>query len=735
MAVMDERIGMISEIEKLGLADKYNKALEYFNNNEKPDQDLCPEVVQYWKNTEGNVYYGNITGKRSKYEDEVLSSNTDRSNIGMNSYYREHYKRTPSSYGYEGFYVRYIKELDALEFSVIRMDGTRGKDGERREWNFSKCERYISYRNDTNIYSEGYGVYIGRKYWNKELVDVMGQHLSDAQNRRAIAKELLKFSDNMVCVDYQKKELADPWLWSVRECYKKNFIPRSKKKSATTDVMNIELADVEFNVINNEVATVHFEKVNDDWFVFRFSRLNYDWHTQLYSVEKEGLRIYIPNNTKDKLIITESYNDNWNRTNVAAERLQLMGWRSTKRIDIVEKDNLSECIRTKYVKDIIDWTTTTGIKMFIDCFRHPVIEQMVKIGLNRMAKAIMDNDGIPSTIKYFFGVKERKQPIYKLLGISKGIVKKLKELDNGNYQLRAIRELKKMFGVDISSLSTKTLDEFGFLFDDNFWDRANVCSLKDIVRGYTYSYYWRNNDDGANVKYDDGVVDRLIHAIRVSNKSKADNASYDIEVFTLVKDINRMNRDAFEAGIDTEDYRCKHDLEIIHDNLVTIRNIREEEQRARWNEREKERLEKTRKQFEKLQEERIEKFEEIGDEFAVIVPKELNDLVVEGSRLHHCVGSYVEKHGRGDTNILFLRKTDEIDTPFYTVEVTNGDYVVQVHGSHNKWLGNDPEAIPFLYQYFKKHNFRFDNNLLLNLGAGYGASKDKLSEDYLVGVA
>lgn len=729
MAVMDERIGRISEIEELGLADKYNKALEYFNNNEKPDQDLCPEVVQYWKNTEGNVYYGNITGKRSKYEDEVLLGNAS-----TGSWYREYYKRTPSSYGYEGFYIKYIKELDALEFSVLCMDGTRGKDGEKREWNFSKCERYISYRNDTNIYSDKYGVYIGRKYWNKELVDVMGQHLSDAQNRRAIAKEFLKFSDNMVCVDYSKKKIDDPWLWSVRECYKKNFIPRSKRKSAATDVMNIELEDVDFDVIDNEIATAHFEKVNDDWFVFRFARLAYDWYTKIYSVEQEGFRIYVPNNTKDKLIITESYSGNWNRTTVAAERLQLMGWRSIKRIDIVEKDNLSECIRTKYVKDIIDWTTTTGIKMFIDCFRHPVIEQMVKIGLGDMAKAIMDNDGTPSTIKYFFGVKEKKQPIYKLLGISKGVVKKLKELNNGNYQLRAVRELKKMFGVDISSLSTKTLDEFGFLFDDNFWDRSNVRTLEDLVRGYSFGY-WHNSGDCANEKYSDEYVDKIIHAIRVSNKSKTDNVSYDIEVFTLIRDIYRMERDAIEAGIDTEDYRCKHDLEIIHDNLVTIRNIREEEARARWNEHEKERLEKTRKQFEKLQEERIEKFEEVGDKYAIIVPKELNDLVVEGSRLHHCVGSYVERHGRGDTNILFLRKTDEIDTPFYTVEVTNGDYVVQVHGSHNKWLGNNPEAIPFLYQYFKKHNFKFDNNLLLNLGAGYGASDEKLSEDYLVGVA
>ena len=59
------------------------------------------------------------------------------------------------------------------------------------------------------------------------------------------------------------------------------------------------------------------------------------------------------------------------------------------------------------------------------------------------------------------------------------------------------------------------------------------------------------------------------------------------------------------------------------------------------------------------------------------------------------------------------------------------DKVVQIHGKYNRWLGNDPEAIPFVYEYLTKINAKFDKKQLLNTGTGYNPGRTNLNERYL----
>lgn len=46
--------------------------------------------------------------------------------------------------------------------------------------------------------------------------------------------------------------------------------------------------------------------------------------------------------------------------------------------------------------------------------------------------------------------------------------------------------------------------------------------------------------------------------------------------------------------------------------------------------------------------------------------KELNE---EGKQLHHCVGTYGEKHASGKSAIFFIRRVDEPENPFFTLEL------------------------------------------------------------------
>lgn len=71
-----------------------------------------------------------------------------------------------------------------------------------------------------------------------------------------------------------------------------------------------------------------------------------------------------------------------------------------------------------------------------------------------------------------------------------------------------------------------------------------------------------------------------------------------------------------------------------------------------------------------------------SDGLMIIVPKRLDEILREGRELKHCVGSYVNQVAKGQTTILFVRKVDEPDTPFYTIEYKDTD-VHQLRGLQN----------------------------------------------------
>lgn len=71
------------------------------------------------------------------------------------------------------------------------------------------------------------------------------------------------------------------------------------------------------------------------------------------------------------------------------------------------------------------------------------------------------------------------------------------------------------------------------------------------------------------------------------------------------------------------------------------------------------------------------------------------ELIDEGSALHHCVASYAKKHLSGQTVIFFIRKKNEPDKPFYTLEYNpRTESIVQCRGLHN--CGKTPEVEAFV---------------------------------------
>ena len=61
-------------------------------------------------------------------------------------------------------------------------------------------------------------------------------------------------------------------------------------------------------------------------------------------------------------------------------------------------------------------------------------------------------------------------------------------------------------------------------------------------------------------------------------------------------------------------------------------------------------------------------------------PQELRN---ESRALNHCVRTYIDKVARGQTSILFIRRTDRPQVPYFTLELAPDGHVVQCRGDHN----------------------------------------------------
>ncbi len=95
--------------------------------------------------------------------------------------------------------------------------------------------------------------------------------------------------------------------------------------------------------------------------------------------------------------------------------------------------------------------------------------------------------------------------------------------------------------------------------------------------------------------------------------------------------------------------------------------------------------------------ERQYKFE--ADGIIIRPPYSAGEIVAEGKMLNHCVGGYTESHAQGGTTILFIRKADRPDIPFYTLECHN-DKVIQCRGKRN--CSPTPEVEKFMKKWKKK---------------------------------
>lgn len=66
----------------------------------------------------------------------------------------------------------------------------------------------------------------------------------------------------------------------------------------------------------------------------------------------------------------------------------------------------------------------------------------------------------------------------------------------------------------------------------------------------------------------------------------------------------------------------------------------------------------------------------------IVLPTSPEELAAEGRALHHCVGSYADRVANKECIIVFVRRCDKPQEPYYTAEIRDGR-VVQLRGLKN----------------------------------------------------
>lgn len=84
--------------------------------------------------------------------------------------------------------------------------------------------------------------------------------------------------------------------------------------------------------------------------------------------------------------------------------------------------------------------------------------------------------------------------------------------------------------------------------------------------------------------------------------------------------------------------------------------------------------------------------EEFTKGLMVMLPADTQEkLNIESAILHHCVRTYGDRIAKGKCWIWFIRKTNDRDTPFYTLETDTDGHMRQCRGLHNCSMTEDVE--------------------------------------------
>ena len=106
--------------------------------------------------------------------------------------------------------------------------------------------------------------------------------------------------------------------------------------------------------------------------------------------------------------------------------------------------------------------------------------------------------------------------------------------------------------------------------------------------------------------------------------------------------------------------------------------------------------------------ERLKAYEFSDGQLSVVAPTQASDLTTEGSVLHHCVGSFIDAVANNKENVVFIRRNDLLNEPYYTMAISPSGNIEQIHCVYNGDLTAEGQERAYETTQREVYNQKFD---------------------------
>lgn len=670
----------------------------------KLDTTMLPTIWVTWVSTKGgqfnkrywlNCKTGKKTDKPQKWMHYPSESGFTRAgwntpgHLGIDwSNHNNNNLWTKSGAAVRFAYVKYHKNKDVLELAVVGVDTTRKE--EVHPWKYLG-DRYFLRRDKSIVDQHGrvcnrYHLYEYHDAWNANVLFFMLNRLTYNDYAVNEAKKFIGTDSFTIgsgrCVDIK-------YLWHLQEWYRTKQRPAIK---GAAQKMVDELASITPPETNKKVCdyfdddsveyhygTVVFERLNDEWSILR----------TFTEKDKESCRMYISDDGKNRYAVHSS--NGWIACAPPSHKYSYC--------QLLNKDEaIAQCKRIKYAMEALDGLSDCHlVNSLYAMLKMPEFEQLAKVGAKEAVQSLVVETYPKAELKHWLGeyYNEKEKNILRKLGLNKSQLEYYAGKEHRRYE-NALQEMRAWFGNDLSHLDMDSFKKYleGFYqINSHCWsginNYTNMC-------GFEYKKFVKN-------------------IIRLGTKN---DQTYGLINDTLnsFRYLNANTRPEINWYFD--DYS---DLVRTHDAIVALKNAQYEAQRAYWRMSEIERQKKDEESRKKIDAQR-KQYEYEDEAYIIRLPRDLTEITNEGIKQSICIGGYTNRHATGGTNLFFLREKSNPDNPFYAIEMNNDKTIVQIHGRCNKWLGNDPDAIPTVIRWLRKNGITCSNQILTCTAKGYGGT-------------
>lgn len=271
--------------------------------------------------------------------------------------------------------------------------------------------------------------------------------------------------------------------------------------------------------------------------------------------------------------------------------------------------------------------------------RFPGLEMLSKLGYTNLSKQIIYKEGKTNLIN------KKAKKLADVLKIRPDLVSKYRERQ-----------------TDLKVYQFMTKEKIGSISDEQFRELKRFLSSKE----YLYITKWIGWQQAIN---------RINKYAKETFPAAGTNFTMGVSrALTEYSDYLKMRSD---MGYDMTKNLYPKSLKQAHDEMVDEKIKREDGLFINNKNKEYPKIAAKYKNLKKRYELTI------GD-FIFVVPQNAGDIISEGRKLHHCVGgdTYLSRHNKGTSHIIFMRDKRKQDKPFVTIEI-NSKKILQWYGEHD----------------------------------------------------